>query len=878
MLKRLISMIMSVVIASAMLPAAASAQTDSTIKCGMAVYNSVGREVPSGTALAAGDYQVTVKAQNIQNDSKGINVYLAVKTNGELASLNKGYIEVESSASAEKSAQKTFNVTIPEGQEGNTEISVYYWDAFMKPFSEKLVWGGNVNPVYTVYGRITATHHSDMAVEPGTVVFSVERSDNFEGNPITPDTSVAYRMKYDGDANDMLFVYAKAAVEVDENDVYTILSLTQADDNTVSFKTADVDSYSDNNLYVYTNGGTEKVKYSLSADAELYVNGVMIYMKDSDVLPNYIFNNATGTVKLIDSSQTGKYDRIMITYYETEIVDTVSETDGIYTVTFVSDDDSAEKVSIDIDTEDTDKEYSIKFADGTKVQPAELKKGDVLSIAHDMACAMEDSDFYDILVSRSRVTGTVQSINGNEYSIDTGTETITLIAANNVMLKIGSKYIFYQDVFGRVVYAAEMYNLCILENVYTANIDQYYVSIITTDGARTEYEIREKDYKTYINLCFDDIPDKIKRPVADRVFNYSVSEETCMLRLSGEPQEAIIANEVQYDGADLKIGNIGISDITYILDFTEYFEGYVCRIGTDSLEEDGSYSAMGLGKNGDGTYQLVMIIGYSSIDYKSKFSIFKGKSITTDSEGEERIRYTLCGTDGEMSELLLDDEDLDVSYLSEGMPVMIQKNLRGYITGVYPLFAAEAKLEDYGWLAAYSREGIRNGSLTDVLNTENLEEYLGSGVSTAVNKSQWHFGLVYDRSYSELVLAEKFDEMAYADCPEPEYITNVDKLPGYYITGDTQLLVYNYANRPGVRLVKENANNVFKGADYDAFVSGETKSGICYDKSDKVLFDWHADVLTANESTTEGKTSFALIKTEGSKVVQAYIFTPEIKQ
>ena len=65
MLKRLISMIMSVVIASAMLPAATSAQTDSTIKCGMAVYNSVGREIPSGTALAAGDYQVTVKAQNI---------------------------------------------------------------------------------------------------------------------------------------------------------------------------------------------------------------------------------------------------------------------------------------------------------------------------------------------------------------------------------------------------------------------------------------------------------------------------------------------------------------------------------------------------------------------------------------------------------------------------------------------------------------------------------------------------------------------------------------------------------------------------------------------------------------------------------------------
>ena len=74
-------------------------------------------------------------------------------------------------------------------------------------------------------------------------------------------------MKYDGDANDMLFVYAKAAVEVDENDVYTILSLTQADDNTVSFKTADVDSYSDNNLYVYTNGGTQKVKYSLSVRA-----------------------------------------------------------------------------------------------------------------------------------------------------------------------------------------------------------------------------------------------------------------------------------------------------------------------------------------------------------------------------------------------------------------------------------------------------------------------------------------------------------------------------------------------------------------------------------------------------------------------------------
>ncbi len=49
-------------------------------------------------------------------------------------------------------------------------------------------------------------------------------------------------------------------------------------------------------------------------------------------------------------------------------------------------------------------------------------------------------------------------------------------------------------------------------------------------------------------------------------------------------------------------------------------------------------------------------------------------------------------------------------------------------------------------------------------------------------------------------------------------------------------------------------------------------------RSDKMLFDRHADVLTANKGTTEGKTSFALIKTEGSKVVQAYIFTTEIKQ
>lgn len=887
MFKRLISMIVSVVFVLAMLPTAISAQTDNTIKCSIAMYNLVGREVPAGTALEAGNYQLTVKAQNIQNDVKGINVYLAIKTDGILTDLNQGYIEVKSSTSAEKNAQKTFNVTIPDGRENNTEISVYYWDSSMKPFSEKLVWGENLNSTYTVYGRITATQHSDLALKTGTVKFSMEYSDNFEGNPITPDMGKSYKMNYDGAANDMLFIYARAIIEVNEKNVYTILSLTQADDNTVSFKTSDVDSYSNNRLYIYADGdSTQKITYNLSSNTEVYVNGARIYLSVSDMISKYIFNNSTGTMKLIDSLKTGEYDRVMITYYESMIIDTISETNGVYTVEFVSD-NAAEKISIDIDTEDADTEYSINLADGTKIQPEKLKKGDVLSIAYDMTYSMDNSRFYDILVSRSRVNGEVceqsYDVFGKTYIVNTGTERVTIFADDSIVVYLGTKYCFYLDVFGRAVYAEELCDpnpLCILESVYKAYGDQCYALIITSDGKKESHEIQDNFYNTYTQLCYSNVSDEIKRPVSERVFGYRIFESSGILRLDTTPYAAKIVEQAEYDTTSYKIGEIEINPTTTaILDFTMYVsDRSVYSIEIDNLETDAAYSAMAFGKNTDDTYQLVLITQYTNIWYKSKFRIFEKRNRIIDSEGIDRFKYTLCGTDGEKSEILLDDDSIDISYLSAGMPVMFKKNMCGYATAIYPLFAESTTLEDYSRFAISSREGIRNGSLTDVLNTDYLDLCLGNNVSSAINKSQWHFGLVYDVSYPKIVLAEGFDAMASADSPSLEYITDVDNLSEFYITDNSQILVYNYANRAGFRLEKGNANNIFKGIDYDAFVTGMTLDGKCFVKSDKVLFDWQSEVLISDESATEGKTSFALIKTDGKKVIQAYILTPENKQ
>ena len=100
----------------------------------------------------------------------------------------------------------------------------------------------------------------------------------------------------------------------------------------------------------------------------------------------------------------GNYDYIMVTFYATGVVDSVSGTETNPTIYF-SDGSSYEgstvtRLSVDYDDEDYDYEILL---DDEQIKATDLQQGDVLSIAYDVEEGFANSESYTMLVSRNNV-------------------------------------------------------------------------------------------------------------------------------------------------------------------------------------------------------------------------------------------------------------------------------------------------------------------------------------------------------------------------------------------------------------------------------------------------------------------------------------------
>ena len=160
---------------------------------------------------------------------------------------------------------------------------------------------------YKVYGRVTATSKTNSSIENDMVTFQVEKADNFDDEYIkTADDAITEDM-YIGDskADEYLRTYAQALIQKNDDDEYTIISITPAAVNkTVTLLSEDIDESKtdlDNNvLYFYPAGTTRgSVKYQLDENGvEYYVNGVEMGTFDQDALETYIYGNDSNIVTL----------------------------------------------------------------------------------------------------------------------------------------------------------------------------------------------------------------------------------------------------------------------------------------------------------------------------------------------------------------------------------------------------------------------------------------------------------------------------------------------------------------------------------------------------------------------------------------------------
>ncbi len=594
---------------------------------------------------------------------------------------------------------------------------------------------------YKVYGRVTNTSKMDTGLDPDEVEFRVERADNFDDEYIksgSVDSSESGTTMYfvDPSTPDLLKTYAQALIQKDDNDEYTIISISAAAANkyvTVAAEDFDENRSTGNNLYFYPAGTTKNsVKYTLASDLTIYLNGVEADdVTDIETLKTYIKDHDTAAITLQKETKSGStstesyYNLVTITNYETAVVSEVQDkTDTVNILFDMYSTHIATKLAVERD--DETKSYSFML-DGEEIDPLDLEEGDVLSIAYEYGdgkpSSFSDSSFYSVIVSRDTATGRCSSVSSTtpkEYNIDGTKYKLASSGIGEDDIEAGNEYTLYLDHFGRIAKAEEETankKIGILKNVYKKTGGDWTAQVITKEGIEQEYKVENADkaleYYKLIDKDATAIPqggfeydatgaDSKTSKYPDQVVEYSVSSSTNKLTIKTgavqkkTPGTTASDNNAEYKENGTKIGSVKIGDSTVVIDLSEIEDDEVKLLSTDTLVDGNLYEVYGYDRtnSGDRYYRFVLLMsGTSSFNSETQLAVFSGSEIV-DVDGDNRTAYNIY-VDGEEKQYVLKDDSVapDIDF-AEGDPFLFTVNGANEIAKIEQVFVDNGKLDD----------------------------------------------------------------------------------------------------------------------------------------------------------------------------------------
>lgn len=746
---------------------------------------------------------------------------------------------------------------------------------------------------YKVYGRVTATHRTG-GVDADEVRFDVEKADNFDDEYYKtgdePETITA--LIGDSGADNYLLEYSEAIVQENDNDEWVIISITSTSKNDIVTYNADMfdadnssytdGAYVDNIMYFFTDDAKKKTtSYKLNQynggdqDAVVYyVNGVEDAIADADDFEKYVENNDSGTITLIDApasgatSTDGRYDYVMVTYYADGIVDSVTETANPKIAFDTCDKDIKTTWTIDLDDDDTD--YSFTLND-EEIAVTDIAENDVLSIAYDVTTEFDNSDFYEVVVSRDVVTGKVTAVDGEDgYQIggvyyepnkrlleDDLVDDNGDYVANDNTIKSGTEYTLYLNAFGKFVSYEEgegsVKNFAVLESVYKQYGSDWYVSYWDQTGKKQSKKIRNSgsninevalaiyDYPVAENadikaLDTEDIADADQKPYSERVAEISVnsSDEVTLKSVEEATQDS-----GEYKLRTNKVNSIKISESSVILDFSDYEDkDEVSPMSLSSFVDESDYSVYAYSKqNSTSSYRFILVDeGGSDISGNSTLAVYSSQGSTTNNNDDNTIQIKAYAN-GELTYLVLstDLSENDIEELSEGTPFFYTTDASGYVDAVYPILNTDAANALYSESAfkktvfdaaeADARGSFDANLTSDFYSTEETKDNDNGAVNfgTSSSKAYIHFGPVVDKTSSNVTIAAINAEY------NGTKTTNVDKCDDYTYDSSVNAYVYDYDLRESKRLEVGSKGSVVK--------TSLTKENY-FDGSSKTYIDW----------------------------------------
>lgn len=727
---------------------------------------------------------------------------------------------------------------------------------------------------YKVYGRVTNTSKSSQSGDIDKVDFDVEKADNFDDEEATA-TNVISITPYKGEtkADDMLNVYAQALIQKDDNDEFTIISITPAAaSKSITLASEDFDKYvggSKSYLYFYPAGTTRNsVKYRIADEMDCYVNGVESSMSNEDIAA-YLEANDTASVTLIKKTETGstateaEYGIIMISAYETAVVDYVQEKASKTVIYFSDQSANIDKASMDVLDDDNSVEYNFTL-NGQAIKATDLEENDVLNIAFNTE-NFRESNFYDVIVTRDTAEGKCSSIADDEYTI--GGKKYKVASGMSLEPELSADYVLYLDHFGRIAAFDEgvvANKLAILKNVYPkSNRVDYEAEIVTNEGQEITKKIKKEDVDAfkavYEAATAGDVFDPTKAVIS---YTINGSDQLTMKKPTGsDVKEAwsVVAAETEepYKKSSKKIGSIRLSDTSVIMSYDSEADEYKV-ISVDSLKDGIEYTAYGYDKaKSDGVYRYVILLdAEGALSSTSKMAVIAAVQQVEDGDDTVTAYDMFVGDEEtETYKVSTDDEDeYGDGAFAIGDAVVFEADSDNYITAMKSVFASEfspAVVTDYDDFRA-------NYEANAAVLTEGLDNELSDNNDDV----EVVFGAILDKSNGEITLSSAkkltFDgnEGLFSDINEGTSIS---------ITSETKVYSYDYS-------VKRMADRVEGGAAVE--VTSVTKNDRY--KNDKanagaVLKDTNGDVIALDNIY---EVVFAVARVIDDEAQEIYVILP----
>ena len=290
----------------------------------------------------------------------------------------------------------------------------------------------------------------------------------------------------------------------------------------------ELESITASTITAFTENSYWATEYKLSPACGVFINGKL--SNTMNLLSDYYLsgdvNAVLGDIILTDDNDDGKYDRIDAKIGFNAIADLAVDNTVYYRETYSPEIGWSMLVNKGVDC--------TVILDDEEINLTDIRKGDILTIYYDMNRTFDNSPFYEIHVSRKKVTGTVTATSADLSCIYVDNIKYLITPEQEYFYHnpyVGYKLDIFFDSNNRALYYREVYDeekisLAIIDNVYIANGDQYYATIITPKGDKETYLIKDSTmYNVYGGYVFEDFyygSGSVKRPIQDRVFSYSI--------------------------------------------------------------------------------------------------------------------------------------------------------------------------------------------------------------------------------------------------------------------------------------------------------------------------------------------------------------------